>query len=163
MIVAILHGAPKREYREIPWVYYLQPTYHIMGMHYHGNGQVGRDYLSDHEHFASMINEREPPDSYLCAKISRAHALELRDEFVESEAADQKFVGSSAFSVEPMRRGPKSKKRVAVVEAMRNRDPEWLRGLSDKMLEHEFQRLAGRTTIKEALKEVLDEVDQPDS
>jgi aryl carrier-like protein len=163
VIMAILFGAQKHEYREIPRVYYLQPTYHFMGWHYHGNGQVGRDYLSAREHFASMMSNREPPAIYLRAKISRAHALELRDEFVEAEAVGQNF-GRSVFSAETMRRGPKSKKRVAVVEAMRSLDPEWLRRLPDKMLEYEFRGLARRTTIKQARKEVLDEVDgQPDS
>jgi len=82
----------------IPPEYFDDPTYHIMGKGYYGNGQVGPD-LSARQTFDSLFSDlddvaplRRP--IYVLARIRRSDALELKAEFVRIDTTP----GASAAS-----------------------------------------------------------------
>jgi hypothetical protein len=69
----------------IPAQYFNDPTYHIMGKGYYGNGQVGPD-LSARQTFDSLFSDRDDAAPlrrpiYVLVRIRRSDALELKAEF----------------------------------------------------------------------------------
>ena len=69
----------------IPAEYFNDPTYHIMGKGYYGNGQIGPD-LSARQTFDSMFSDRDDAAPlrrpiYVLARIRRSDALELKATF----------------------------------------------------------------------------------
>jgi len=97
-------------HRVIPSEYFLRPAYHIMGMGYYGDGQVGPD-LTATESFNALFSHRVDADrrpAYVSVFIRRTDVLALRVDFDKADHEPPPEGGPEKVEPTPRKPGPMS-------------------------------------------------------